>query len=412
MPGLFFFSYFMYFIWEIVFALSKKEKKIKLAIWSVCYAVPILLVSTFYYFDTFNSSPNLYYDILPMFLVAIIVNEVMKYLLDRHKKGRVSLLQFIFVINLLSMAAYLSKQNAALVVMMVVILSLYLLNSGKLINLNNLLIVFAVPVLGFGGSIISNLITSGYPLFPLPMIHFNFPWTASADVVNQAYDAVKYWAKLPGADYMSVADNNFLYWFIPWIKRNMLDPVFVSLALYPFVGGLIIWIANVTFCIRMQKKYYWLFVAIFLNLIYWFLLAPDIRFGILFFIIFFATGLAVFVLFMNELYNNIFHNINRYSSVGMLLIIGFITIWSYNISKTGEIKEIVAPNKYSYINVVEKNEFFEKVMKTKNGNVITVYIPKDNECRSKLPCTPYYSENIKAFNGNNLGDGFYYEKVQ
>lgn len=413
MPGLFFFSFCSYFIWDLMYLLYEKNNKIKVKIWIIFYSTPLLLMSIFYYFSTFNSSPNLYYDILPMFLSAIIVNEIMKYFLNGDKEKCVSLLQFVFIINLLSIAAYLSKQNAAPIVLLIAIWSVYLLFLNKLFGIKNLLTIFSLPLIGFLGSVISNLITSGYPLFPLPMIYINFPWTAPMELVNTAYTAVKYWAKLPGVDYMSVADNGFLYWFVPWIKRNMLDPIFVNLALYTFVVGIVAWLVNMGFCIKKQKKYYWLFFAIFLNLLYWFLLAPDIRFGVLFFIIFFASGTAILALFLGEIYKaTIVKIINQYNFIIIMLFSFIIMWWSIDVSKSVAI--IKGMDNYFYItNTMEPNEFNEKKMTTRGGYDIKVYVPKDNACRSvPIPCTPYYSEDIKAFNGNNLGDGFYYEKMQ
>ncbi|MCX6717239.1 MAG: hypothetical protein NTU76_01000, partial [Candidatus Taylorbacteria bacterium] len=409
MPGLFFFGFCMYFIWEFFLSLSKKNKGIKTKIWNIFYATPLLLASSYYYFGTFNSGPNLYYDILPMFLFAIILNEIMKLFFSKHKNNEIFLLNPLFVISAFSIIAYLSKQSNALVLLLVSLFSVYLLFKNSLLNIKNFFRIFLIPILGFLGSIVSNLITSGYPLFPLPFIKVNFPWTASIDSINQAYVSIKYWAKLPGENYMSVANNSFLYWFIPWIKRNMADPLFINLAFIPLVCGLLIWLINIFFCIRKKQKYYWLFILVTLNLIYWFLMAPDIRFGIMFFVVFFSTGFAVLLLLIYT-YNEIaFKKIfNKYNLTVVFLFTGLISIWLFRVSKLD--KKFIEIKNYYNVNFVDSNEFYEKEMKTKNGGSITVYIPKDNECRSfPLPCTPYYSKNIKAFNGNNLGTGFYYE---
>lgn len=416
MPGLFFFAFGAYFIWEVFLALTEKEreKKKRLVIWRIFYATPLLVASIVYHFGTYNSAPNLYYDLLPMFLSAILVNEIVKYFLSGEADEKNTLLEFLFIINLLSAAAYLSKQNAAAVVLMVAIFSLYLLARNKLLSWKNLVKLFFLPALGFLGSVIANLITSGYPLFPLPFLRVNFPWTAPESTILSAYDSIKYWARLPGRNFMSVADNSFLYWFLPWVKRNLADRLFLSMALVPFGSGLIFWVVNFFWNFKKRQKYHWLFLAQLLNLVYWFFSAPDIRFSLLFFIMFFASSLAIFALFLSDIYATIAKRVlDNYAF--HFLIFFVLAISATLFMATSPIERInKKPKNVFYVTFVDSNQFYEKEMKTRDGKIITVYQPKnDNECRSlPLPCTFYYSPEVKAFDSQNLGAGFYFEKAQ
>lgn len=413
MPGLFFFAFGAYFIWEVFLMLAEKGKK-RLTIWRIAYVVPLLVASIVYYFGTYNSAPNLYYDLLPMFLGAIIINEIMKYFLSGEVDEKSTLLEFLFTINLLSISAYLSKQNAAAIVLMVAIFSLYLLIKNKLVSWKNLSKIFFLPFLGFLGSIIANLITSGYPLFPLPFLRANFPWTASEGAIFGAYNSIRYWARLPGENFMSSADNGLFYWLLPWLKRNLADRLFLNLVAMPFIAGLIVWVVNLFLSFKKQKKYYWLFLVQILNLAYWFFSAPDIRFSLLFFIMFFASGLAIFSLFLVDIYATIADRVlNKYA---LRFVIFFVLIISFELFIiAGPIERInKKPKNVFYVTFTDSNQFYEKEMKTRDGKISTVYRPKnDNECRSlPLPCTPYYSPEVKAFDSQNLGAGFYFEKMQ
>ena len=109
-----------------------------------------------------------------------------------------------------------------------------------------------------------------------------------------AYDSVKYWARLPGKDYMSVADNGFLYWFFPWTKRNLADRLFILIVFIPFVCGTVIWAINMIFWTKKNKKYYWLFLANILNLLYWFFTAPDVKVWCYFFCDFSVFRVGIF----------------------------------------------------------------------------------------------------------------------
>lgn len=412
LPGLFFFSFSIYFIAEVFLALIEKERRRRLTIWRIFYATPLLIASSVYYFGTYNSAPNLYYDILPMFLAAILLNEIVKYFFSGEMQEKSALLEFLFIINLLSTAAYLSKQNAAAVVLMVTIFSLYLLVKNKLLNWKNLSKLFWLPALGFLGSVGANLITSGYPLFPLPWLHVNFFWTAPEDTILSAYNSIKYWARLPGGNFMSVADNSFLYWFLPWAKRNLADKLFFNMALLPFIFGLVFWAINLFLGFKKQKKYCWLFSVQILNLAYWFFSAPDIRFSLLFFIMFFASGLAILGLFLADIYATMANDaLGKYCLTLTFLFVGIISgVLFFSANPIERIKK--KTQNYFYVTFTDSNQFYEKEMKTRDDKSIIVYRPKnDNECRSlPLPCTPYYSPEVKAFDSRNLGAGFYYEK--
>ena len=53
-----------------------------------------------------------------------------------------------------------------------------------------------------------------------------------------------------------------------------------------------------------------------------------------------------------------------------------------------------------------------KTFKTKAGLEIFTPVSGQNQCwDSNIPCTPYHNENLKQFDENNLGSGFYLNHV-
>lgn len=403
MPGLFLFGFFLYCAWEVIFSLLRKENT-KSKIWPLFFFPILLLLVIYYHFHTFPV-PNLYFDILPMLLATVILNEIVKnFFLSDDSGDKVDTL-FLIMINILAAAAYLSKQSAVLILAMTVTFSAYYLIKRREFNIGKILMIFGLPAIGILGSIISNTITSGYPLFPLPFLHFNFPWTISKKSVYDIYDAIRYWAKMPGPNYLSVADNGFSYWFFPWIKRNFSDKLFITVVFVPFVCGITVWAANLAVWGKESRKYFWFFGASILNLLYWFFLAPDIRFGAIFFVIFLSSGLAFLALAINIRYSHFVEKMIKYEKAIAILFVLVAGAYSLYVSDA-KIKYLSIKNIY-YISNNISYEYQETAAEAKGRGSLTIYMPKDEQCRSKLPCTPYDPQSIGAFDSQDMGAGFY-----
>lgn len=205
LPSLMFFSAFGCFLWEMFFCGDKKYR-------IFAFGILIWLVFTTVFY------PNLYYDIPSMIFMALAFLEFFNLLLITEKTNPVNSLSLIMLFSATSFAI---KQMGALNLFFMTVFCLYIVIKNNEFNLKSLIKIGMIPILLGIFYVWRNLIITGYPLYPLPILPFNFKWTVPFDVIQSCYTGIKYWAKMPGPNYMSVADNNFLYWFIPWAKLHV-----------------------------------------------------------------------------------------------------------------------------------------------------------------------------------------------
>jgi hypothetical protein len=183
--------------------------------------------------------------------------------------------------------------------------------------------------------------------------------------------------------------------------------LFITVVFVPFVCGITVWAANLAVWGKESRKYFWFFGANILNLLYWFFVAPDTRFGAIFFVIFLSSGLAFLALAINDHHSHFFEKMLKYEKTIAILFVFFVSVYSFYISDA-KVRYLNIKNIY-YIENKLPDGYLEKKIETKDGGHLTVYIPKDGECRNKLPCTPYDPKDIGALSSGNIGAGFYHK---
>ena len=255
--------------------------------------------------------------------------------------------------------------------------------------LSTLLVLPLILLLGF---FIRNIVLTGWIVYPFPMGNLHLDWSISEKQALHEYIVTKSWAKMPGKEWRLVMTNDFMFWFIPWAKRLAADNL---MTLIVFVSSLTILIINVKNYIRTSlrchHKFLYISLAILLCLVYWFLTAPDVRFGAPYFWAFFAI---VCCHFMANIYPKSMSNSKKQfiSLAPYLIACVFIFIGlPRDLSK-----------KLSFVQWSSLTPSMSEplhIVRIKNGDYpnLEIYKPLNGSfCgNSPLPCSPYVSQNSK-----------------
>jgi hypothetical protein len=384
LPALSWFGVCLYFLHELLFT---RRNGIRL------YALCILLWAM-YHID--GISPRLYYDDPVHLINAIVVLEAF-YLLDKNKRFEEKMSNAACIL-MLSAAGFMIKPIGALSLMFTGALVIFLLvrNKKPFALWVKVLCPAAFAVIVW---IMRNILLSGYPLYPVPVLPLPFDWTMTYEAAKSNYDDVVGWARMPGAGYRESLTNGFFYWFKPWLASNLRSNNFLFLAVLPLSIAL--------FCdilvARLARSKRTLFFLVWsnCNILYWFLSAPDIRFGGGFFWVNLAVSLLV--LFPTEspfnfslLWNN---KITRalFYYISILAIIGIIVRTALSSTRsffTVETAQILSVKEY----VVNAEVPF------------TIWIPSEPEKEGSTGNSPLPSApgpvHIEMRKSGNLGEGF------
>lgn len=248
-----------------------------------------------------------------------------------------------------------------------------------------------------------SVVLSGWLVYPFPHFElFNFDWKVPLSKVIAENQSITAWARGPNIDYKVVLKMGIQEWFpIWWHTLNKLIKMWLLFAVFFPVFGLI---GILLKKINISRLNLLILVTAFLGVIYWFVLAPDIRFGAPFILICAWS----FLLYFNFSFDIKPLKIMQYAYV-LLLFIYFIYSSKKPLKKIvfgrffGKHEFVLAPKM-----VVPQGIYF-KLLPVKNGNV---FVPsRGDRCFDcEIPCAPSYDQNI-VFRGNKVNSGFKYNEV-
>ena len=385
-------------------------------------------------------SPNLCYDISAQTFIVITVceflirNQEIKSLPDTSFPA-------IFIFATMSFAI---KQMGAVMVLVIFFIGCVDIVQRKG-RFKDFVIFITVPAVFGITYIVRNIIQTGYPLYPLPVLGLNVKWAARS-VVLGCYESIKCWARMPSSDFWRNNENTgFFFWFLPWFKLNIKN----NMIYFTTLLVALILSVRITFVSKISKKGKACFVTLMtiyaINIIFWFTSAPDFRFGSVFFFLPLAVAcyfsgtekttyialsvLTINIVQMRELargsINNVFlgntnpwtnwlwciiigltisfvflTNIRNRHMLAMLLLL-FVLLRPYNgglrkrnpvAATSGRVKKIIL-----------QNEQFPP---------LEVYIPEtgDSLGDAPLPCTPYPTDKLHLIEPGDMEKGFYIDE--
>jgi hypothetical protein len=168
-----------------------------------------------------------------------------------------------------------------------------------------ILIMLISPGTLFIPYIVRNIILSGWPFYPAPVLGVNEPWALTRTMVAGIYTLIHAWAISPGPNWSKFRYVSLLQWIPVWFGINSGSPEIIMF----FLSCLLFMVLPVFKLIKkisgiFDKSLFFLCAASLLSTIYIFLTAPDFRFGAVFVWIFFAAAVTPYIIFLDKKFKN------------------------------------------------------------------------------------------------------------
>src|SRR5260221_3589883 len=368
------------------------KKKVNFAI--VLHA--LLFILCFFYFAPAiqSPSPDSITAILTLYVFFIFIGRISHR--DRHQLlcfDHILLLSIILVLVTF-------KLSAVITILFLPFLLLRSKLSFKTLSLITLMgVFFVVPFF------IRNSIISGWLIYPLPQIDlFSFDWKAPIEDLHMETKTVKAWARIPAVDPDTVLKMPMQEWVPLWWKNisdgTTANTLLLSICLINLVSPLLFFILFLVDKNKsLFKNYAILYGIILINLVFWFISAPDPRF---------ATG----YLFFNSAFILALALKRAENILSPKVIIGasfILLIWFIEIPK-GHRDYFLEPYSRREIALYPKQLEIPvlEFITNSQGKLVISRAPKDTRCFNvKIPCAPYPNSSV-LLRGNSLEDGFTY----
>ena len=286
------------------------------------------------------------------------------------------------------------------------------------LTFKNILIISFIPACAFLVWIIRNSIMSGWIFYPSTVLGLNVDWRTPLDLTLKNYSDVKTWARMPLPNHETAAGKPISFWILPWIKINLASIRFWLVGIIPFVLGISSWL----FLKNGKRKDYlliFLFLWTSLSLCFWFIMAPDIRFGDGLLIVFFTVPLSFLVdKYQNNFLEKYFKLASKLTFVIFLMAIflnlykgkrgpvNFLTIGKHEsgpvVKRTHLVGTVKLFEAWTPVSVSECKAFVGEKICPANERLFSEFSTCSN---SPIPCMPYNEERLRFRNGKDLEDG-------
>jgi len=339
-------------------------------------------------YNFFMSSPST--DILPNVIVLfIILNAVF----DKSSYINKPLLYSILPIY----AITLKLSVVPICLFFVYILIVMLKNKAY----NSIIVLLSLSVLTILPWLIRNIIITGYLIYPFPSIDiFSFDWKIPQHLAEEEKGYVSSWARMPGLTLEEYTNMPFGEWIKFWLLRHI---HYLKLFLLTYclagISPLIMLLLKKKKTINTFQDIFPWFIA-FCGFVFWFVLAPDGRFGLSFIL---AAAL------IPALFIKINVKIKKQAILYKLIACVFLLLIVHNVTDSF-IKVPINKNIISYLYIPASFTDLEdrkvpEFTTIKAGN-IDIYIPDNSLCSDHpIPCAPYPVNNLEM-RGDKIEDGF------
>lgn len=355
---------------------------------------------------TFIKSENRILKIFSLFLIYILIANV-------FKTTAINSLSTDFVLAILAVAISLEFLERGLTSLLVAGLLSIILFTVKLsgISFAGLVLLFAIyrnakliwPFLGMGILLsvpffIRNIILSGWVLYPVPIFQMNVPWALSKEAVSNIANIIKAWAILPGSGANGLVGQSFRQWFPGWLSRNT-GAIELRILAFGFALVLIMLVAvafrKISIDFKKDSGPILLIAASLVSVFYVLFTAPDLRFGGVFFWIFFAIAASLFI-------NKFFHPKRTFEIILLLAIITFSL-------KSASPFSVGGKPLWRTVRWESSSSVIEKTISPSDGSPSFKILTPENGDRcgnSGLPCTPEINNDFKEIVPGDISKGF------
>jgi hypothetical protein len=230
-----------------------------------------------------RSGPSLYYDKPPLLLLLAVGLHLVQASWLRLPSGQVDQPEWLasatWVLTACALAFSLKASCALAMVLVTVALLIHWWNQKQL---HTLLRIWWLPTLLVLLYMVTNVITSGWPLFPMPLFGLKCDWSQPITEVQQFNQIILDWAKVPGSDGPELVRQSFWSWWRVWLNGFYRSAEYTAALLAGALSLLVGWLlVNLEKRQLLWKRWslLWLLALPMSSLLFWVCTAPDLRFG-------------------------------------------------------------------------------------------------------------------------------------
>nr|WP_017854206.1 hypothetical protein [Leptospira interrogans] len=340
-----------------------------------------------------SPTPDLISIVLPLY---ILTN------LPKNENGIHSKLNLENYFSSIILSVYTISVKLATIPLCILILLLiirYKFDGKKLLIVISIIFLILLPWL------IRNVILSGYLIYPFSAIDiFNFDWKVPLNAVVSEKLSITGWARNPGEGYKEAAQMKFWEWFpIWWNTISKLNRLFIVIS---FLSPIFIFIYSLFKKIKIDFQTFAILFTSWIGVIFWILLAPDIRFGKAFL----GVSAISLLLYFNFKINFFPIKISK-TSKQIILVFIFIIVSVFLINRRtyNRCKNFIRENSAFFVRPkkieIPQNLEFKKIQM----NNLEIFIPAEGDrCYDyEIPCMPYKNYSL-ILRGKTLQSGFKY----
>lgn len=354
-----------------------------LAVWEMAYSI---IVTAFY------TDP--YVDTLPNIIVLFIMTEWIA-LLEEKSEDTI----WYGFYCLLAVFAVVCKTSVAPVVFMTVYAVYLLIKQKKSMQIIWYLVIGFLMAVPF---VVTNLITSGYPVYLLTAVNvFDVKWKIEPGILQYCVDDMVAAARNVAASHEEVL-NCGLRWVPDWFANESVSHQILYLAIVIIVLFDLV-LEGVALCKKKDVDFpmLWPRICVYIGLVYWFFTIPQVKYCWSFLIL--ATALApMYYLEKKSAHPLVLKGIMALSVLMLLMYTGF-----YGLRTLGYMKDY-APN---YL--VKQADYKDNILSPVEKDGQTFYIRFDG---GDIVCGYYafpYLDNVNDLDslvvGDSISKGFYTE---
>lgn len=251
--------------------------------------------------------------------------------------------------------------------------------------------------------LLRSVILSGYLIYPSALISFNVPWKIPSDMIEDIPKVIYNWSRYrdPVSPYTTFM--NWLPTWFPTVPTGLKEGWILGIMLLLLTISLFIW-KRVSF--KSYTSQFQVIIYSMLHILYWFLMAPEIRFIGMGYWIAFAALLSIIVECLTQL------RPKMSSNVLVLFILVLSLVWlSPSIPRGTWVLDMLVKPPLEYKIAGEFVDHENLLTRTTKSGLV-VYLPngehKQNCWDLPLPCVPepdYYSK-LALINPDNIQEGF------
>jgi hypothetical protein len=340
--------------------------------------------------------PSLYYDKPPLILLLVLgLHLIRAPWLQRVSRSTYDWQPSAIWCLTASALAFSFKASTApaLIFVSTVIVWHWIHIRGKV---STLAVIWLLPTLIVALYMLTNIVVSGWPLFPIPALGAPVSWAQPRENVAAFHRLIADWAPLQSREGLEIVRQGFWNWWQPWLHAFAKTPEHFITLLCTIISTCIAW----RFTSQVPHRYPWRVSSVLVllamgagGILFWFLTAPDLRFG---------DGLFFFWLGLCATFAApLFSSRPRLQTLAAATLCLTLLAW---------VKPLLLPwVEFSAI----------KVSKARSDEVIARQLPgtpkiwtpveptEDMLGDSPLPSAPSLNPDLRLRDPENLGSGFY-----